>query len=182
MEQGSEHHAGAILVLLFAACVSLRGLLFGAVSFINPDSAVFLKPDFLVVSQRLPFFPVLVNTLSLLGVDRFLAGKIVNAVCGSAAVFPLYTIVRQAGGSRRAGLFSGLLYALSPLPFSNQVLALSEGTFVLFMLVAIDGFFRLVNTGRWVSFFELLIGSGLAALTRAEGYALVPIALLGGYV
>ena len=167
------------LVFIFAAIIAIRIAFINSVTFVNPDSAIFLRSDFLILSQRLPFFHILAQTLAVTGVDLFLSGKLINAFFGGAAVFPLFSIVRNIGGSNKATLYVGAIYLLSPLPFVNQLLALSEGLFLFLFLIAVDGLIKLMRGGNWVFIFQLIFASGLAILTRAEGYVLLPLILTG---
>ena len=174
----------ALLLALVCGHVVLRAPLLGRLGFVNPDSAIFLRYDFLVFSNRLPLYPILVRLAAWPIGDPVLAGQIVSAVgCGVAAAL-LALIARELVGGPRApqsgtaALFAAIFYTASPFAWVNGASVLAEGPFTALTCGCVLAFLQYRRTGGHMDLFATLLLAGLAPLMRAEGWLLALPALL----
>lgn len=104
-----------------------------------------------------------------------LAAQLASIIAGVLLVVPLYLLIWELFGDGCAAPGVLLVYAV---PLTGHVFAdvLSESTFLLFWAWGLWGALRFLRTGAvgWVSL--VVVGSGLAYLTRPEGL-LLPAAL-----
>jgi hypothetical protein len=194
--------------LLFLAALPFAHLLIrvpllGRLGFVGPDGAIFTTPDFVVLSNRLPLYPILIDLAARVVPDRILAAQIVSALgCGLAAVAVALLAEEIAGipgygawgiGSGENNLdrsspdprppapgpafFASLFYALSPFAWGNGACVLAEGVFTALVAGCLAASLRHARTGDVLPLFTTYLLAGLAPLTRAEGWiAIVPAA------
>lgn len=104
------------------------------------------------------------------------AAQAASVLIGVLLVLPLYLVAAELFGGRSAWLGVALTYAV---PLTGHVLAdvLSEGTFLLFWTWGLYAALRFLREGRFVWLPPMILGGGLAYLSRPEGI-LLPAAMV----
>ncbi len=125
----------------------------------------------------LPLYPATIAFASFFTRDVELAGNLVNAVCFSACIFPIYAIGKRCFGRRSVGLLAALIFALEPLTITWASLPMSEGLYVFLICSSIYLLVRWWQEGGDGWLWGCAAVGGLAAVTRWEG--LVMLAVLG---
>lgn len=147
------------------------------IAFVSPDGATYLKYELLVYTQRLPFFPMLIHTLSLTGIPPLLAAKLISIFSGAGAVYVVTWIAREMGLERRYAWLAAVPLAVDPVFALHNVQPLTEGLFALLAALSTLAILRFWRHNAWTDLFGLLTFSGLAACTRAEGLVFAPLCL-----
>jgi 4-amino-4-deoxy-L-arabinose transferase-like glycosyltransferase len=114
--------------------------------------------------------------------SHWIAGRIVNIALGALAVLLIYLIAGRIWG-RRVALIAGGIAAVFPPMVLLVTELMSESLFVpieLGMVLAVLIFRDRGGPLRWAALAGLL--AGLAALTRANGIVLIPLAMAGVWV
>jgi 4-amino-4-deoxy-L-arabinose transferase-like glycosyltransferase len=125
----------------------------------------------------LPLYPATIAFASFFTRDVELAGNLVNVVCFSACILPIYGIGRRCFGRRLVGLIAAFLFALEPLTITWASLPMSEGLYVLLICLSIYLLVRWWQEDGDGWLWGCAALGGLAAVTRWEG--LVMLAVLG---
>jgi len=154
----------------------------GKIEFVNPDSATYLRYDLLVLTQRLPLYPMLVNLLAQLGIVDFTAGKLVAALGAAGAVWLVSLTAVEAGLSPRDAWWAGLLLAINPIFTMVTSQALTEGLFLCNSAAAFLFALRFFRRRTGFDLFLLIFAAGLAGLTRAEGLVFLPVLAVALFV
>ena len=99
-----------------------------------------------------------------------------SVLIGVLLVIPLYLVSLELFGARSAWLAVLVTYAV---PLTGHVLAdvLSEGTFLLFWMWGLYAALRFLREGRFFWLPPMILGGGLAYLSRPEGL-LLPAAMV----
>jgi len=172
MKQRSiPYWAPALWVLLFHL------LRLHAVEFITPDGATYLRYDLLVHTQRLPLYPLLIHSLSWLGLAPVLAAKLLATVGATAACVLLPLAAMEMGMEKRDAWLAALAPAVDPLFALHTLQPLTEGVFALWVAATTLAMLRFRRTNAAIDLFLLILSGGLAALTRAEGIVFLPLIL-----
>ncbi len=159
------------------AALGFRLAHLGDVAFVSPDGATYLRYDLLVFTQRLPFYPLLIHTMSALGLDLLLAAKLVSALGAAVAVYLAALIAEEVGLDERHSWLAALPLAVDPLFTLHSVQPLTEGPFAALAALATWFALRVRRTRREFDLFGLVFFGGLAALTRGEGLVFAPLCL-----
>lgn len=162
------------LWLLPLVVLAWRVAQLGKIEFVNPDSATYLRYDLLVLTQRLPFYPILVNLISRLGLEVLIAGKLVAALGAGGAVWLVSLAAVEAGVPRRDAWWAGVPLAVNPLFAVVTSQALTEGLFLCCGGVALLFALRFFRRRAGFDLFLFIFFAGLAALIRAEGMVFIP--------
>lgn len=125
-----------------------------------------------------PMYPALVALFSIFSSDFELVGRLVNVLCGTAALIPVYILAKELFGKTPA-LISTLLLALFPAIAFSATDALSESSYTL---LSISGL-----TAGWFALKKRAIGLaalaglffGMAYLTKPEGLGYLGV--FGGF-
>jgi 4-amino-4-deoxy-L-arabinose transferase-like glycosyltransferase len=106
--------------------------------------------------------------------DSWTAQRLVSCLVGTAVVVLIGVLGRRVAGDR-AGVFAAGLAALYPVLITADGSLMSETFYGLFVVLALFAAYRLLErpTRRHARALGLVIG--LAALTRAEGWLLLPL-------
>lgn len=130
---------------------------------------------------RAPGYPYFLGGFYAVSGNSIAVGRLVNVVLGTLAVLLIYLITRRIWGRRTGLLAAGLAAIFPPLALLSREL-LSEPLFIALELGAVLCVleFRRSRSLRWAAVAGLL--SGLAALTRNPGPALVIPLIVGLWV
>jgi len=164
---------------IIGASLIVRLVLIDSIEFVNPDGATYLRYDLLVYTQRLPFFPMLINTVALLGLDRLLAAKLIASLAAVGAMGVAMKAATEIGLEKQRAWLAALPLAVDPLFILHTVQPLTEGVFVLCAALATWFTLRFSRANKWTDLFGLLFCAGLAAFTRAEGLVFIPVMVWG---
>ncbi|MDB5349147.1 MAG: hypothetical protein JWN86_394 [Planctomycetota bacterium] len=104
------------------------------------------------------------------------AAQAASALIGLMLIVPLYLVALELFGERAAWLGVALTFAV---PLTGHILAdvLSEGTFLLFWTWGLYAGLRFLREGRFAWLPLMILGGGLAYLSRPEGL-LLPAAMV----
>lgn len=172
------------LLALVLAHLLIRAPIWGRLGFINADSAIFLRYDFVVLSNRLPLYPILIDMMRWFIPHDMIAGQLVASLGFGLAAVALVVVGRElAGGpsahlAKSAGWLTALLFTVSPFAWANGASVLSEGPFIALVCGCLAAFLVQRRTGGPLAFFFCLFFAGLAPLVRAEGWICLLPALL----
>lgn len=139
-----------------------------------PPSAV--VPSGGATAIRPPGYPVFLGGVYALTGDSQLAGRIAQAVLGTAIVALAMVIALQLWGAFVA-VVTGLLAAVFPPLVVTGMTLLSEPLFVVLVLTSVVGVLRWRETGKVPWLIVCGVAVGLACLTRSNG-GLVLLAML----
>lgn len=131
-------------------------------------------------AYRAPGFPVLLAVVHILGGHQLIDERLAQVAVGVALVALIYVVGRQLFGPRTA-LIAGTLAALSPVLVLFDATLISEPLFTVVMLGALScALAARADRSVWPAVAAGAL-TGLAALTRPEGLALIPaVALIAG--
>jgi 4-amino-4-deoxy-L-arabinose transferase-like glycosyltransferase len=123
-----------------------------------------------------PLFPLVLALPAWLGIDSYMAQRVVVALIGTATIVCAGLLARRLGGAR-AGLIGAAIAALYPVLVSADSAVMSETLLGLLVLLCALAAYRLRErpTAARAALLGVLIG--LAALTRGEALLLVPLLL-----
>ncbi len=128
-------------------------------------------------AKYLPMYPMCISIFTVFLRNGEWAGKLVNSLSFSLAVFPLYGIGKNMFG-RRAGLLGCLFFALEPLAVTWATIPMSEGISILLLCLSLY-LFTLWFNGREDKFlYWACFTGGLLALARWEGWLVLAIIYL----
>lgn len=130
-----------------------------------------------------PLYPLLLGAASWLGIDSYLAQRVIGCLVGTAAIAAVGLLGRRVGGERVALVAAGLA-ALYPVLIAADGAVMSESLFGLLVVLSLLAAYRLAERPSGGRAALLGAAIGLAALTRAEGLGLlalvlVPAAMMG---
>jgi hypothetical protein len=120
-----------------------------------------------------PLYPLLVKSLSW-AIDPVVAGRLVSVSSGFAAMVVLKKIAGRLFGSQTATL-AAWIYVVSPLIFWVNLRVLTESTFQFLFCMSIYALIIYLQEEKQTAAMGFLAFSGLAALTRPEGFILIPV-------
>ena len=120
-------------------------------------------------------YPAILSILVTVGLDNLIAFKILNLFLLIGAVLMLYSIVKKHTGNDRLALCIGILVAVTPQILKFAVMAMSETTFMFFMILSL---FALSQAGDGkkeydVYFWTAAIAAAYCYYLRAVGAAVI---------
>jgi hypothetical protein len=127
-----------------------------------------------------PLYPLMIACVSSLTGDAVLAGSVVTILAGSAAVVPLYFLVRIWWNDRVA-FWTACLYAVDPTYALESADIMTTGLYLALFLAALVLFVSSIRFDRVSHAFLAGFAAGGAYLTRPEG-VLLPILFMAGTV
>ncbi len=127
-----------------------------------------------------PLYPLLIACAASLTGDAALAGTVVSILAGSAAVVPLYVLVR-IGWNERVAFWTACLYAADPTFSLETADIMTTGLYLTLFLSAMALFVSALRRGRVSHALMAGLAAGGAYLTRPEGI-LLPILFVAGTV
>lgn len=125
----------------------------------------------------LPLYPAATGFVSYFTGDLERAGNLVNLLCFSCAVFPVYGIGRRCFSRISVGLLAAFFLALEPITITWASLPMSEGLYTLLVCASVYLLVRWWEDGKDGWLWGCAAVGGLAAVTRWEG--LLMFAALG---
>ncbi|WP_372788293.1 ArnT family glycosyltransferase [Paraconexibacter sp.] len=128
-------------------------------------------------AEHPPLHIVLLAGLNLLGLDGYQEQKVALAFVGSLTVVLIALLARDVAGER-VGLIAGGLAAVYPNLITADGSLMSETLYLVFVVAALIVAWRFTRRPdlRGLALVGALVG--LAALTRGEAIALVPLLIL----
>ncbi len=128
-------------------------------------------------SYRPPLYPITLSPAFAIGGLRL--ARLWTAALGAVAVMLLFALVRDLWGERPALAAAALAAVYPPLLICNVSL-LTEPLFLCFELVALLGLLRFRRQPSGLGWpVAIGVSVGLAGLTRSNGLAILPLAMLG---
>jgi 4-amino-4-deoxy-L-arabinose transferase-like glycosyltransferase len=124
-----------------------------------------------------PLWELILSGASFLGGTSYLAHRAVGCFLGAATIVAIGLLARRLGGDR-AGLVAAAVAAVYPVMIAADGSLMSEGLYSLLIAGALLAAFRLRERGDVRSAAGLGALIGLAALTRSEALALLPLLAL----
>ena len=170
---------GLALRVVYAAVLTpdLRGL--GDSSFYHgaanalADGRGFVDPATgLATALHPPLLSLLLAPASLIGLDGYLAHRLVVCLTGAATIVVIGLIARRVAGDR-AGLVAAGLAAIYPAFVSSDSALMPETPFGLFVALAVLAAYAYLDRPRRSTAALLGAAIALAALTRGEGLVLI---------
>jgi hypothetical protein len=119
-----------------------------------------------------PLYPLLIKPFAVI-VDPVIAGRLISIASGFLAMLVLSRIAARVYGQRSATVMAWL-YTASPLFFWCNIRVLTESTFQLLFCFSALLFLLSLNNDRPHVPAAFIFVSGLSALTRPEGFILLP--------
>lgn len=167
----------AFILRLYAALVP---------GIIVPDGVVYIDTARMIeagqwqrVSQEgiYSLYPFMIIAVHKVFADWEMAGRIISVIFGSLAVLPLYLLFKRMFDIRIAGI-AALFFVISPklVEFSSNVIR--EPAFWFFSLSALWLVWEGMDRSRWYYMPIASLFIAMSVMTRMEGVALVPVALL----
>lgn len=144
--------------------------------FVDPFRQIF-RFETVPSATHPPLTSLVLATGSALGGTSLLAHQLVACVLGAATAV-VVALVASAVAGPRAALAAGLLAAVFPASWLNDVTVRSETTFALAIAVVLLLAYRLRSRPSPAAAALLGAAVGMAALARAEGLFLVPLLAL----
>lgn len=125
--------------------------------------------DAIIAEQYHPLYSYLIYAANFLAKDWIVAAKFVSITMGTLTVIPLFFIARRIFNDKIAKI-TIFLYAIHPYAVRFSADALSETTYIFFLLFAVWAIHSCV-TGERKVLMAVLAGffTGCAYLTRPEG-------------
>ncbi len=150
--------------------LSIAQSLAGGEGYRSPESAWPTEPAF----DRMPAWPsiIAVFLVVLPGVNPDAVARLIAALCLAVAGGMVTLLCLRWGIRPQLATLGGLGLSLSPMMISMSVVALSEPSFVLFLLAGITCLFG-GQRERWIAPLSL----GLAMLVRSNFVVVAPILL-----
>lgn len=128
-------------------------------------------------SFRPPLYPITLSPAFAIGGLRL--ARLWTATMGAVGVMLLFALVRELWGKRPAIAAAALAAVYPPLLVCNVSL-LTEPLFLCFELVALLGLLRFRRRPSGLGWpVAIGVSVGLAGLTRSNGLAILPLAMLG---
>jgi 4-amino-4-deoxy-L-arabinose transferase-like glycosyltransferase len=103
-----------------------------------------------------------------------IAGRFISILAGSLSVIPLFLISRYLF-TKKVGAYSVLFYIVSPVALRWNIRVMTDSLFTLFFLLCIYSLLKLYYEPERRWFLPAFFLAGMAALTRYQGLALVPL-------
>lgn len=128
-------------------------------------------------AEHPPGFIVLLAGFYKLGLHSPVSMRIALAVLGTGTVVIVGVLVRRLVSSR-AGIIAGLIAAIYPNIWMNDVMILSETLFLFGLGVGLAGVYRFRGETRWQPLVAASAGFALAASARPESILLFVVVLV----
>ncbi|GFP19256.1 hypothetical protein HKBW3S03_00761 [Candidatus Hakubella thermalkaliphila] len=130
---------------------------------------------FPIFTNRLPFYPLLL-AIGLPFLDGVLWGRILSLVFSVGILILTYKIAILFSANKNIAFLTVALLTLNPIFAHDSLRALSEAPFVFFVMLTFYLYYR-----KDVPWRGIFLGTSalLAAMTRFEGYLLIPAVLVG---
>jgi hypothetical protein len=121
-----------------------------------------------------PLWPGLLAVFSLLGLDSWTVQRLVGCVVGAVVVVLIGVLGRRVAGPR-VGVFAAGVAAVYPVLITADGSLMSETLYGLFVVLALLSAYRLLERPTRANARTLGLLIGAAALSRAEGWLLLPL-------
>jgi len=175
-----------VLLLLIGISFGLRLYAVLMAQGIANDSAAygfiardFLKGDFIkgLSSPAPPFYPFLIFLFSPDTTHVEITGRLISLFFGTLAVVPLFYLVKEAVGQKKA-IFSVFFYSFHPYLATYSGMLLTEATY--WALLVFSAYFFWTGLSKQVTWKIGFAGCllGLAYLTRPEGIGYILVYLV----
>ena len=128
-------------------------------------------------AEHPPLMWVLVAAFDLLGADSILAQRLLLGLVGTVTVVLVGLLARRVAGDG-AGLVAAGLAALHPLLWLADASLMSESPYGVWVVLTILLAYRHLDAPSPARAAAIGVAAGLAALTRGEALALVPLLVL----
>ena len=125
-----------------------------------------------------PLYPLLISLMHRWIPDWEMAGNLLSAILGTAAVATTYLMTRQAFGRRDLGLGAAALMALHPETAAYSASVRTEAGYIFLATGACWLMLKSLNDRRLVVAAVGGIASGLAYLYRTEAIGFLPLGIL----
>jgi hypothetical protein len=122
-----------------------------------------------------PLYPALISLMHKCVASWELAGDLVSAILGTAAVATTYQMTRQAFESHDVALGAAILLAIHPAAAAYSASVRTEAGYMFFTTAACCCMFKVIDTRRvgWAVCAGLIAGFGY--LYRTEGIGFLPL-------
>ncbi|RIK55915.1 hypothetical protein DCC62_30855 [candidate division KSB1 bacterium] len=115
-----------------------------------------------------PMYPMLAGLMAALISEVELAGRLVNVICGTLLLWPIYRLGVDLVGRASALCAAAVLALYPPMAFASTS-ALAEPSYMLFASLGVWSGWEALKRGSLLRAFGTGVFIGLAYLTRPEG-------------
>ncbi|MBD3181295.1 hypothetical protein GF312_03320 [Candidatus Poribacteria bacterium] len=146
------------------------------------DSISYMTISTIGKSKWMPVYPYMIYFVRLFVRNPLYSGRLTSIIISTLSLLPLYSITRRLY-DKRAALYSSLLYIVAPMITRWSIRVMTEASFSFFLLLSLWFIQKWYDSKKEI-YLSLMVGfTGIAALTRPEGIALLPLALFFvGYI
>lgn len=125
-----------------------------------------------------PLYPALISIMHRYVSDWEMAGNLISAFLGTAAVATTYLMTREAFGSRRLGFGAAALMAVHPATAAYSASVRTEAGYMFLTTGACWLLFKALNQRRVAWAVSAGIAAGLGYLYRTEAIGFLPLGIL----
>jgi hypothetical protein len=125
-----------------------------------------------------PLYSTVLAGLSLVGLDIYQAARILNALLFGANIFLVAQLLFRYTGTPWLALFGSALVLASDTQIQFHIMALTEPTFIFFMLLAIYGLTQYLDTNNPFMLLLSAVAVSLGSLTRYVGVSMTATGLI----
>lgn len=122
-----------------------------------------------------PGYPVLLSVPILLGADNLILFKVMNGLMMLAGILLFYFAMLKTSGSKAVAYAAGMISAMSPQLLKFATMAMSEMSFMFFMMLSVFAMSRMLDEkrqfGPW--FWTACAGAAACYYIRAAGSAVI---------
>ncbi|MAR67662.1 MAG: hypothetical protein CL833_10485 [Crocinitomicaceae bacterium] len=130
------------------------------------------EPSFSPSSQWLPVHFYLLGLGLKIWHNTLLIPALISALFSSLTVIPLFRFLKSLT-TEKGAFIATVLFAFSPLVFSNSIQGLSMALFIFLFASAIYSLSKSIQNHKWI--WTGMILFALAALTRYEAWMMLPV-------
>ena len=177
MSSDNNRDASKIFYILFILNLFSKLLLLNWNEAEYTDSVFYVTSESIGRSKWLPVYPILVQVAHRFVSDLTLSGKLTAVIMSSLCVLPLYAIAKRTFNTRTAQ-YTVMLYIVAPVVLRWSIRAMSESSFLFFLLISLWCLIKWEDGSKGFYGLGFIGFSGITALARPEGLALLPLALL----
>jgi hypothetical protein len=125
-----------------------------------------------------PLYPALISAMHRWVADWEMAGDLVSAILGTAAVATTYMLTRQVFGSHKLGSWAAVLIALHPATAAYSASVRTEAGYIFFTTGACWLLLKALDERRLGWAASAGLATGFAYLYRTEAIGFLPLGLL----